>query len=112
MNDIKTMLELLREARNLIDLYAESSVCAAIYVASGEEYATPDPKRIRAGRYLKRWVMAMISPNVSIFGWLEHRGIPICAMYDKNPDKVRERLRVTRLAWIDWMINELEKELK
>lgn len=112
MNDIKTMIEVLREARNLIDLYAEGYLCEAIYTASGEEHNPPNTKRVRAGRYLRKWVMKMIAPNVSLFGWLERQGAPLYPMWDKNPDKVLEQLRVTRLAWIDWMINELEKELK
>lgn len=111
MTDIKTMIEVLRMARDLIDAYAESSVCAAIYAASGEEHIPPNTRRIRAGRYLRRWVMEMLSPHVSIFMWLERQGIPVNTMYDENPDMLREKLRVTRHAWIDWMIHELEKEL-
>lgn len=112
MNDINTMLKVLREARKLVDFCIKDSVCSAIYAVSGEEYATPNPRSIRAGRYLRRWVMSMLSPNVSLFGWLGRRGIPVNTMYDENPDMMREQLRVTRLAWIDWMINELEKELR
>lgn len=112
MHDIKMMIEVLRGARNLIDLDIERYVCAAIYVASDGDHVTQNPNLALTGMYLRRWVMAMLSPYETLGMWLERRGTPVHTMRDENLGMARERLRVTRLAWIDWMIQELEEELQ
>ena len=84
------MIEALRIARERISRDEEEYIC----------YALPDTTE---GKAVARIIGERISPTISLEGWLIHNGHATLCELDGNP----ERLRITRLAWIDSLIEEL-----
>ena len=59
------------------------------------------------GAQIRYWVAGALHPRGTLGAWLEHtQGIP---WDDLISDEGKERQRITRLAWIDWMIKEARK---
>ena len=57
--------------------------------------------------YLQEWVGQMIKPSATYGGWLmlNHRDLAT----GLTPEQFIEKAREGRLAWIDWMIQEVQK---
>ena len=89
-----TKIELLKAARELIQSGEQRVICLALYSVGKSEGVTEY-------LYLRRWVEEMLGTYNTLDSWLfrEH-GMPL-----NNSKKLKE----PRLAWIDWMIKELEK---
>jgi len=96
---IRSDADILRAARKRIALKKSDQLCYAI---DRTKVGTVEQKT-----KLMRWIQKMLYPHCNYSVWLR----------DKHPDKFKElsgwgegRLREGRLAWINWMINECEKE--
>ena len=92
-------VQILEQAKGRILSYEREFICHAILYDYG--YNT-------AREYLANWVMSMIYPYTTYEDWLranKHIGILDAATY---PLKMRR----SRAAWLDWMIAELQKEIK
>lgn len=94
-------LEVLRDARAQIESESETFVCLAIKYHHGRER---EGEAHAAAEELAIWARSLLGGCYTLESWLEERhGI---AGLSESPREygVREKLRVTRLAWIDWMI--------
>jgi hypothetical protein len=94
-------IRILRQARELIESGEENFVCLAI------EYAAKRLERISAGAELVAWVESMLGDSGTLSGWIRSNRPEL--WFSATCDERIRLLRVTRLAWIDWMISELEK---
>jgi len=98
--NLHTCITALRFASTRIDWCENNYICSALHAVS-EDY----PDMSEEVQYLKTWVQKMLGSCGTLESWLRESRIHL------NPIDHPEKLRVTRLAWIDWMIAELEKEL-
>jgi hypothetical protein len=94
-------IRILRRARELIESEQEIFICLAI------ECAAKRLERISDGEGLVVWVESMLGGSGTLSDWIRrnHQELWESAKCD---ERIR-LLRATRLAWIDWMISELEK---
>ena len=79
------------------------------------------PELIYSVDTCKLWIRQMLSGNISLQMWLNKhhapyaeeldriKRIPVGPEFDKAAAERTDRLRATRLAWIDWMIRELRR---
>jgi hypothetical protein len=85
--------DILREARGRIEDRSLSYVCLAIN----------HPKQWNGNdrENLKSWVLALLGSHYTLESWIEEN----CGVWIREDMKRdAEKMRVTRLAWIDWMI--------
>ena len=89
-----TKIKLLKAARQKIKSGKHRFICAALRnVNDGEDSPECD--------YLITWIKEMLGSSYTLDSWLlQEHGIPY---------SYSRKYRQTRLAWIDWMIKELEK---
>lgn len=92
-------VEILKEARRLIKTRAEDFVCVAIRMSHVE--APPEDYH-----QLRKWIRSMLEGHYVLDDWVEENVPGATEVY-----LWKEKLRVTRLAWIDWMIQQLEEKL-
>ena len=94
----KKASEILREARVLIEDWTFEFICHAVdQVVAGK----------KAKRRVKKHIGDLLYPSTTLEGWLETHyprpsKIPYCRSFD--------RMRITRLAWIDDMIRYFERK--
>ncbi|CAB4163661.1 hypothetical protein UFOVP814_46 [uncultured Caudovirales phage] len=100
--------DILRTAKRvLIDRPADFGfgVCAALKVA-GEVHDSANNSRVLLQRQsLKEWVDSMMGRIAWLRFWLIDRGVMV-----GDTQAHREKLKATRLAWLDWMIQQCELE--
>lgn len=90
--------EVLREARDRIEHGSESYVCNALHPAY---YPTDASKR--AAQLLRDWVGELIAPHLVLENWVRDQGTQV-------PHGVATpQARITRLAWLDWMVQHWEE---
>ena len=91
------MATALRLARPLIEYRVEEFLCHALdYV--GRRH----PTLKNASAEAQRWVRGMIAPYFTYNSWVH--------ILTDGVGLTEDEARLGRLAWIDWMISELEKE--
>jgi hypothetical protein len=92
-------IRILHRARELIASAKRQYICNAIGHTTNWS---------KDGIALKRWIQSMLGPKAgALETWMERNHPELW-----EPATYGERihmLRATRLAWIDWMISELEK---
>lgn len=92
--------EMLRGARPLIESGLEHYICRALEAAFGGD-----------ANNLRDHIGSLLQPNISLEGWVARvHGVrrPQQPHYFKASRQYRERMRITRLAWIDHMVAEFE----
>jgi hypothetical protein len=96
---LRIAVEILEHAKGEILSGRREFICHAITF----------PMYFREARdYLSTWVTTMIFPHTTYEDWLRENGhIGILDAF-MHPIKMRR----SRAAWIDWMIAELQKEIK
>lgn len=97
--------ELLRKSRHLIATKEHNAICASISYAAG----TPNTPQARS---LQVWIQSMLGNHSYLNSWLEENGY-IIRKRDYNElgyatPETYDKLRATRLAWLDWMIEQCE----
>ena len=95
-HELKTMVYMLKRARIKIDAGISYGVCEAL-----EPAEFPIESELRA--YFVSWILEMLDGRAWLQDWLVDR-------YGLHANK--EELKQIRLRWIDWMIEELQKEIK
>ena len=108
-------IQLLKKARKLIAANKEPYICWAIDTADGVPYTA-------ANRWLEKWIHSMLSIDGDAIGtlelWLYYKGYITQSQWDKinggpgwwtQANPLWKKLSKTRVAWIDWMIEELER---
>ena len=91
--------DILRKARTLIETKQSDYVCYAIGAAS-----TGNSKTCAQGDKLTEWVMELLGEYPTLGGWLYWRRVEGIGQASCTNGKIR----VTRLAWLDWMIQYWE----
>lgn len=93
--------ELLKQVKNMIASGSEVYICVAILRSSG----SPSQKS-----NLKEWIRVMLNGHYTLESWmrfnLKNHNTIARNMSDEEYD---EKLKVTRLAWLDWMIKQCQK---
>jgi len=94
---------LLREAKKILKTENVFMVCGALYRVS-EKYRD-DEKLHQNWMYLNKWIYENLEGCISYSHWLRIKHPKLLAV----PQSILiEQLLIARLAWVDWMINELE----
>lgn len=105
-------LELLKLARGVLESRKAAispGICSALEAARSSTVFHPGHYRFRAAcSYLQRYVSDSLGDHAYLSSWL---------MYNRNISGREiladpEKLKRTRLAWIDWMIKQYEEQLK
>ena len=101
MLERSTCIKLLKSAKNKLKRYEEKYICDAI--AMSERNMQGTQVGINMDFYLREWVMSGLGGYVTYGQWLTN----------KYPKKVTSstftyQVRQARIAWVEWMINELE----
>ena len=89
------MATALRLARPMIESGQERFICRALYIIS-RQY----PLLRSAIAWAKVWIADMLYPHGAYESWA----------WDIGHYPTSDEARLARLAWIDWMVEELEKE--
>lgn len=92
-------IQLLIQARKLIKSGKESFICVALLHIQ----TTHNSKH---SLYLRKWIRHQLNEHTFLNTWVQQKIGP--QKYWKNPHRIN-KMRNTRLAWIDWMISELKK---
>lgn len=107
---------LLLRARDLIEKRTERFVCMALAAAVEKVAREPTTEHIprawlmSARRHLSLWITDMLGGSAYYEGWLDanHAGLRHSASKEHRKKYARE----ARLRWIDWMIEQVDKELE
>ena len=101
--NIKNLIEILEFSRNSIENNKERYICYAIYF---QRKGYVDERQ-----YLINWISDMLDNKRTLDSWLFHKhNIPYGIPYAFRNNMLEEKIRQTRLNWIDWMINQLKQE--
>ena len=99
----RDLTDILDDARGLIGDKTVYYICEAIHRSHGEP---------RNKDYLTTWIDRMLTDGLvirccSLDSWLLAKGYVSNFSYVDSTSNGMRKLRRTRLAWIDWMRNEL-----
>jgi hypothetical protein len=95
-NEIK--VKLLRRARELIESDSEDYICQALFTAGLWQYQTQTQE-------LQKLIMDRLDGHYTLISWLVARGYKVWSDDDGRGSSM-EKLRRTRLAWVDSLIEE------
>jgi hypothetical protein len=98
-NEIK--VKLLRRARELIESRDQKYICLAV-----GEAARKDKRQARCASQLQDLIMGRLDYYGTLGAWLVSRGYEVWSDDDDGRWSSMEKLRRTRLAWIDSLIEE------
>lgn len=91
-------VELLTKAREMIAVGDETYICIAL------KSIGLDVGEYRASEEIVNHISTLVGGRcASLATWLQDQGY---LGYSPLPADVQDRLRATRLAWIDWLIEE------
>lgn len=98
---LKDMVDMLRAARQDIKLRRRGGICHALW----REVPVGRRNRRELIVYLIAWISNMLGSHAYLEGWLGERHhigheVPVATCWQH------------RLAWIDWMVAELEREIQ
>ena len=93
---LKAMIRMLKRARIKIDAGISYGICEALE-------PTEFPAEVGLRAYFVNWILEMLGGRAWLNDWLVDR-------YGLTAS-IKE-LKQIRLRWIDWMIGELQKEIK
>ena len=92
---------LLRTVRHSIATRKQNLICFAL------ERAEYESKGNGQSYYLKQWVELMLAPSSTYGGWIRSKHPHLAT--GLTPEQFTDKAREARLAWIDWMIGEIQK---
>lgn len=95
-------IAVLRRARYLFEKGRQVRVCFAI------DEAGRQVRKKRVANHLRKWVGASLGNHSCYEDWLIRHHPEFAASKDIKSWDHAEKLRPGRIAWIDWMISELE----
>lgn len=100
MTDAKLARLALIAARRRILLRQNSMVCLAL-----QRVAQKHPLRTRACNKLQRWISSLLGGLMSYETWISahHKHLVVQPI---PFDEYRNKTRLGRLAWIDWMLTQ------
>lgn len=106
-SDVRNIrVAILRRARELIASRLETHICFALSKAA-QEAPLRCPLAAAQTRVLRMWVEKMLAPNFSYGGGLVRHHEHLLEGLGDN--QLAQRRLKGRLAWMDWMIEEVQK---
>lgn len=93
-------LVLLQKARKMIEEDRPSLICSAIDAAENQTTGNGQ------SYYLKEWVRSMLGPCDTYMVWVKVHHPDL--FYAVPCDELYKKAKEGRLAWLDWMIGELQ----
>jgi len=123
---------LLRQARTHIEAGVERYICFALFRASSElrsqqqaePYSVIFDRFERSRHRVRDWVLDMLRAKVGTTpkGRVRYKDYVYLDVWMKNihmdlvahlsDSEYRDKMRQTRMAWIDWMLGEIDRELE
>lgn len=97
-------IEILRRILNLLRTNQVTYICTALTQHQSQEY-------LEACAHLDRWIKSMLAPHQFLENWLIQNNHVAFQDFNKFTDlstDYPDRLRATRIAWVEWMISQLE----
>lgn len=99
-------IAILRDARAQILSGHETFVCLAIKYHYGRRREGEEGE---VAKELAHWARGLLGNHYTLESWLEeHQGVREVNDSPRTPE-ISAKLRATRLAWIDWMIDHWSK---
>lgn len=109
---IHTCIELLKDAKLMIVFGQEHYICYAIERIGYADKSTKSKGEM--SDYLTDWIQHQLgNMNVTLEGWLvTKKYVKHYRVFLSRPPIKDTKLINTRCNWIDWMVKQLQKELK
>lgn len=104
MNNNELKILILRQARQYIEKRRISYICGAVNVASAK-LMRRDKRSQHCGNQLRRYIIEKLDGSSWYTGWLSMHS---AAYRELSGKECGEAARLGRLAWIDYMIRQLE----
>lgn len=102
-------IDLLKKARVLLAARPSKPAVGICWALDRAADADPAPNILKAADELANYISDAIEPYSYLPSWIRHRtGVVIQWAGEED----LQRLLTTRLAWIDWMINCYEEDMK
>ncbi|MGV2866356.1 hypothetical protein [Achromobacter sp. AGC39] len=98
---LQIMIEMLQEAQRDIRAKRNGSICPRLWNMAASGHAAKG----ELGRYLTDWISQMLLGHAFLEDWLARKGY---ISYGVATESHWEN----RVAWIDWMVGELESEVR
>ena len=105
--ELLTMIRCLRAARNRLECRESFFICDALH-----SYNVDCPTKAidTATDYLVGWIDQMLHHRFSFNEWYTNKEV---VRYDyHHAEPFLSQVQSLRIQWIDWMINELQTEIK
>lgn len=99
--ELQSMVDMLRTAQRSIESEKRGALCPALWRQVPEESGS----RYELVEYLTDWIGLMLVGNIYLEGWLMNKR-------HIRYGTVSGSCWQHRIAWIDWMVAELESEVR
>lgn|GEM_PF-5819836 len=131
-SDLRADQQMLKQARTHIESGAERYICFALFRASSElrSHQQAGPYSVIYDRFEKSrhrvrdWILDMLRVKVGttpkgrvrykdyvyLDVWMKNIHLDLVAHLPEH--EYRDKMRQTRMAWIDWMLGEIDRELE
>ena len=109
MKDYSDHVKILKKAKMLLEVGHNKYICYAIDDALSiiKCFAYDTDKEYIAMCEIKKWIMSMLDGASCIETWLHLKGFLPDRRIVLTTEQL-EQVKKTRIAWINWMIYELE----
>ena len=107
------IIAVLRRAHKRIEKFDDVYVCIAVKRVTGAYDADTNTKtkKYKAGVEILAHIKTLLGEHYTLDDWICARSPAWSAEYRNSTSKeITEKMRVTRLAWIDDMIRHFEKK--
>ena len=107
-------IEILQGARGRIENDRDEFVCIAVkrVIGAYDAVVNTKTKKYKAGVEILAHIKTLLGEHYTLDDWICARS-PACSSEYRNSTskEITEKMRVTRLAWIDDMIRHFEKKI-
>jgi len=104
VNDMLTCIRLLQRAQALIQDDVTKFVCLAVLRSAIGQHER------RMARYIEEWILSMLRTHRAEEGFHLY-SLDQWMLIVKRKQVTHQELKEIRIQWIDWMIDEIRKEL-
>lgn len=108
MKNIAIKIEILKEARKVIAAGRKRGICAATRLVTSRDDHFSD--RDIAGEQIREYLSRALGRHAYLEQWVASEVGHAVPMHGTRAQ--RRKMRNTRLAWIDWIIEQYEKKMK
>ena len=111
---MSNVIDILHKARKSIANSHDVFVCIAVKRTTGEydRVVSTKTKKYKASREILDYIKIQLEGYYTLDDWICARSPALSAEYRNSTSKeMKEKMRVTRLAWIDDMIRHFERTI-